>query len=133
MTEKIQLLEQSKLREQLSQKIFQPQHRDSQTLLRKSSLFLVSCLTTRYKDREVVGPHVGENTSAANQKRLTHFAEKAHSLTHYSQRFEYMESARQKMLQAKDPSQTHHPRLIHRPSAVLKPEPWEEPLSPTPF
>ena len=83
-------IKRNKLKEQMENKVKQSEPRDSQTLLRKNSLFLVSCLTTRYKDRDSINPHIGDNTAATNQKRLTSFTEKAHSLTHYSQRFEYM-------------------------------------------
>ena len=97
--------------------------RDSQTLLRKNSLFLVNCLTTRYRDRDTLDAHIGEVTQAANQKRLTHFTEKAQSVTHYQQRFEYMEEAKQRLLQAKVVRAESHKETRLSP---LLPEPWEE-------
>lgn len=62
--------------------------RDSQTLLRKNTLFLVNCLKNRYRERK--NAHIGERPEAANHMKLGNFSEKTALNTQYQQRFEYM-------------------------------------------
>ena len=78
-----------KLKRSLSTKIKTSEQRDSQTILRKNSLFLVNCLKTRYKESFTKKAHIGESTNVANM-RLGFFSEKNGSMTQYQQRFEYM-------------------------------------------
>lgn len=58
--------------------------RDSQTLLRKNTLFLVNCLKTRYKQRK--NAHVGEHPEAANF-RVGNLSERRIQNPQYQQRF----------------------------------------------
>jgi hypothetical protein len=45
--------------------------------------------------------HIGERPEATNHMRLGNFSEKVTTITQYQQRFEYMEEAKQRLLQAK--------------------------------
>lgn len=94
--------------------------RDSQTLMRKNTLFLVNCLKTRYKERK--NAHIGERPEAANHMKLGNFSEKTANNTQYQQRFEYMEEARQRLLQAKTERHVEGSRLSRL--SPLLPEPW---------
>lgn len=95
--------------------------RDSQTLLRKNTLFLVNCLKTRYRERK--NAHIGERPEAANHMKLGNFSEKTAANTQYQQRFEYMEEAKQRLLQAKTERHVEGSRLSRL--SPLLPEPWE--------
>ena len=72
------------------------EQRDSQTILRKNSLFLVNCLKTRFKE-SYKKAHIGETSNVGNM-RLGFYTEKNKFMTQYQQRFEYMEEARQRLL-----------------------------------
>ena len=95
--------------------------RDSQTLLRKNTLFLVNCLKTRYRERK--NAHIVERPEAANHMKLGNFSEKTAANTQYQQRFEYMEEAKQRLLQAKTERHVEGSRLSRL--SPLLPEPWE--------
>ena len=90
MVYKLKLLEKNDFRKYLAKKSKYSEFRDSQTLLRKNSLFLVNCLNTRYKDGHL-SPHVGNMAETAYLMPLNEASAKKGSMnTHYHQRFEYM-------------------------------------------
>ena len=107
-----------KMKRSLSTKIKSAEQRDSQTILRKNSLFLVNCLKTRYRET-MKKAHVGETANVANM-RLGSLREKKEGTTHYQQRFEYMEEAKQRMLVARELDiETRMSKI-----SPLLPEPW---------
>lgn len=89
MAEKLKQLQKNQFKTQLLKKSKFAEFRDSQTILRKNSLFLVNCLKTRYKDNNV-NSHIGNMAETAGHMQLNDFKNKISSQTHYHQRFEYM-------------------------------------------
>jgi hypothetical protein len=111
-------LEKGVLHKTISDKVKLAEMRDSQTILRKNALFLVNCLKTRYKE-SCKNAHLGEFSQGSNIKQGS-LNEKNQGNLQYQQRFEYMEEAKQRMMQSRLEKVDSK---LERASPLL-PEPW---------
>lgn len=111
-------LEKGVLHKTIADKVKLNEMRDSQTILRKNALFLVNCLKTRYKESRK-NAHLGEFSQGSNIKQGS-LNEKNQGNLQYLQRFEYMEEAKQRMMQSRLEKVDSK---LERASPLL-PEPW---------